>query len=585
MDYRTILRRFAALIALVAVFALLIAGQAAVAEPAEEAGLNPAGDAYELNMDAQGRLYVSDYGAGEIVRVDSQTAAYTVFEEIQAPSDARADAAGKVWWADGDEGRFGRLDPGTGQATWWPAAGASGLLGTQVDAAGDFWAVAFGDPLLYRFQPGTSTLCTYTLPDGGEADYPLAVDGAIWLGDYANERILRLNVTAATITTWQLPAGSSPANLALDAAGDLWFGDSNNGLLARLDPNADTLDTFDPPAGAEPYMVALSENALWYGEQQTGSIGRLWPGQATATTVSVNQSSAPVSVSCESVEAAATATVSTRSGTLAWAAKDYPLLADGEGWRIYGLPDGALPWGLAVDEEHIWYVDNGRLLLGHIPQGTVTVRACKVEDADGDLATTGDQTPIFGWMMHLLVDGERQGDGIRTGADGCVTWSDLASGVRYGVEEELQSGWQALTPLKHDFGTAAPGDSFLHTFINQKTVVAVRACKVEDADGDLATTGDQTPLANWTIYLLVDGERQGTGSETGAFGCVSWTALVPGVRYGVEEELQSGWQALTPLKHDFGTAAPGDSLSHTFINSKSSVSPKYHVYLPVIVRP
>jgi len=44
--------------------------------------------------------------------------------------------------------------------------------------------------------------------------------------------------------------------------------------------------------------------------------------------------------------------------------------------------------------------------------------------------------------------------------------------------------------------------------------VDVTACKVEDADGDLATTDDQTPISEWTVYLSIDGIRQTPGQLT-----------------------------------------------------------------------
>jgi len=593
--YLTTILRFLSKAALFsATLFLLRLGLASAAEQPQEASLNPGGDPYEISIDQQGDLWLSDYGAAEIWRVDPQTAAYTVYENIQAPSDARADAAGKVWWADGDEGRFGRLDPGTGQATWWPASGASGLLGTQVDGAGDFWVVASGDPLLYRFQPGSSNLCTYSLPGGSGVDYPLAAGGAIWLGDYGNGRILRLNVSAATVTTWQLPGGSSPANLALDAAGDLWFADQNNGVLARLDPDTNMLDAFDPPEGAEPYMVALSENALWYGEQQAGTIGRLWPGQAAATTVSVSQSSAPASVSCAAVEAAATATVSTRSGTLAWASADYPLLADGAGWRIYDLPDNALPWGVAVDDQHIWYVDNGRLLLGRIPlpgdtpDDPVTVIGCVVDDADGDPLTTDDRTPLAGWTITLLKDGSLQDPGKQTGTDGCAVWEGLPPNVTYGLAEDVKQGWFSQTPPTHDFGLAQPGDQLSHTFVNTTQLtqeVSVTACALQDADGDPSTTGDQSFLEGWTVGLLVDGQQQGPSKQTDVLGCAEWSELAPNVRYGVTEELAEGWFALNPTSHDFGVVGPGEGVGHNFIVSQMEPPDLYEGYLPMVVRP
>jgi hypothetical protein len=200
----------------------------------------------------------------------------------------------------------------------------------------------------------------------------------------------------------------------------------------------------------------------------------------------------------------------------------------------------------------------------------VDVTACKVEDADGDLSTTGDQVPVPGWMVYLSIDGVRQEPGQPTGADGCYTWTGLGPGHSYDVEEDDPAPeWTALTPLSHNFGPATSGSSYSYTFANFKNV-DVTACKVEDADGDLSTTGDHTPVPGWMVYLSIDGVRQEPGQLTGADGCYTWTNLGPGHSYDVEEDDPAPeWTALTPLSRDFGPATSGETYSFTFVNFKN----------------
>jgi hypothetical protein len=199
----------------------------------------------------------------------------------------------------------------------------------------------------------------------------------------------------------------------------------------------------------------------------------------------------------------------------------------------------------------------------------VDVTACKVEDADGDLATTDDQTPIEGWTVYLSIDGVRQTPGQLTGADGCYTWEDLGPGHSYDVEEDDPApDWTALTPLTHDFGPASAGESYSFTFVNYENV-DVEACKVEDADGDVATTDDQTPIEGWTVYLTIDGVVEDT-QLTEADGCYTWENLGPlaaGSYYDVEEDDPAPeWTALTPLSHDCDPLGSGESCSYTFVN-------------------
>ena len=98
--------------------------------------------------------------------------------------------------------------------------------------------------------------------------------------------------------------------------------------------------------------------------------------------------------------------------------------------------------------------------------------------------------------------------------------------------------------------------------------------------GELATTGDQTPRSGWTVYLTGAGVRRLPAKATGTDGCATWYGLQPGLVYGVSQDLPPGWLALIPSDHDFGTVAPDQAYSHTFINQQSSVL----LFLPLALR-
>lgn len=99
----------------------------------------------------------------------------------------------------------------------------------------------------------------------------------------------------------------------------------------------------------------------------------------------------------------------------------------------------------------------------------VSVTACKVRDADGDLNTTGDQTYVAGWPVSLTEEGVVTKEAV-TGADGCYTWTGLTphAGVYYDVHEGSWTGWVALGDKDYVFPTdsAASGSSLSHDFFN-----------------------------------------------------------------------------------------------------------------------
>lgn len=112
------------------------------------------------------------------------------------------------------------------------------------------------------------------------------------------------------------------------------------------------------------------------------------------------------------------------------------------------------------------------------------------------------------------------------------------------------------------------GTNLFFPLIHKSAPVFVTACKVEDSDGDLSTSGDQSALPDWTIYLIVNGGRQEPGHKTGGDGCTAWEYFGSANNIGVEEELNNGWTSLNGTSHDFGQAIPGSSHKHSFINAK-----------------
>ena len=248
---------------------------------AQETPLSPAGLAYEINLDSQGTLWISDGIAGEIRAFDSSSGAYTTYLVNGVPSDARGDGTGDAWWADFNSNQLGRLSASANQATIWEIPGSTGLFGTTIDNSGDVWVSDCCDAFIYELDPDTNQLCTYALPDGGMSEYLYHNGQQLWFGDYVNGRIVRLE--GATFTWWTLPSGSYPRELALDGSGKVWWTDTDGGYIGRLDPVAGEITTFTPPTAGSPLMLALVSGKVWYSQQDPGGVVVLDPAVATGT--------------------------------------------------------------------------------------------------------------------------------------------------------------------------------------------------------------------------------------------------------------------------------------------------------------
>jgi streptogramin lyase len=425
------------------------------------------GTAYELNRDEDGSLWISDYDADEIWQVDPAREVYTIYHGIDAPSDARHDGSGNVWWGDADSNRFGRLSTASLEKTLWEVPGIDGLYGTQIDQDGRFWVTGFYEPLLYSFELQSTQLCTYTIPEIYSSDYLVSNTDGVWLvSEYGNSLYL-LDPDANQLTQWQLPRNGYPGGLAFDVSGNLWWADQVLGYLAFLEPSLDRLTTFDLPEGGVPLMIAPSGNDIWYTDEVNHTLGRLDPDIAEHETFSLTRSQVQTAPTCSILGTGVTSMINISSGSTSFSPNVYNGTYYPDGWIVFDLPEGGSPWGVTTHEQNVWFVDNGRQVLSWMPIG-VTVTACKLEDADADLSTTDDQTPLESWEIYLSVDGERKMPGEVTGLTGCATWFDLQSGHNYGVEENTSIKWIPLTPLSHNFGIGNVGDNFVYTFINSK---------------------------------------------------------------------------------------------------------------------
>ena len=326
----------------------------------EEANLPPGSDPREVNPSASGGVYVSDLEAGAIWQIEAD-GAYSRYELLSEVVDARSGPAGGVWWTDALDG-FGRLDAGAETATRWALGGDQNLGGLAFDQAGGVWLTQYFGRAVYRFDPASTEVCTYTV--GAPSHYVLARDGWVWLGNWSYDRIYHLDPDEGQATWWQIPgANATPVGLALDDGGNLWWADSSQGILARLEPDLGRMTSYTLPLGTKPVMIALRGGRVWYTEYGEGTVGVLDPAKASGATATLASGTASLAPSCRTLGQGTTAPVQSESGTLTWTAGDLEPSLDAGGFTIYALPPGSSPWDIAASGEFVWATDPGRAKL------------------------------------------------------------------------------------------------------------------------------------------------------------------------------------------------------------------------------
>jgi sugar lactone lactonase YvrE len=228
-------------------------------------------------LDEDGTLYVADSNNDRIRRVDTSGVIATVASAgLSFPQDVALGPDGMLYVADTGNNRVVRADPATGVVTPVAGTGDAGYMGdggpatgarlnapesVAVDANGDLYVADSANSVVRRVAASTGTISTiagtgsrFYLGDGGPATsagmWPRAVAldgrGNLFVADYENNAVRRIDLDAETITT---VAGvglagyegddaaalraklRGPLDVTVGTANDLYVADTFNGAV------------------------------------------------------------------------------------------------------------------------------------------------------------------------------------------------------------------------------------------------------------------------------------------------------------------------------------------------------------------
>ena len=123
---------------------------------------------YGIFSDAQNNLYLLDFSAGNIVRIDAKTQQPTVYltpTPDSHPRRGRVDAEGRLWFAEYFGNAIGMLDPKTGKIEEWQVPTRwSSPYDTVFDRNGDAWTGSMNTDRVARLDVKTGQYVEYPLP-------------------------------------------------------------------------------------------------------------------------------------------------------------------------------------------------------------------------------------------------------------------------------------------------------------------------------------------------------------------------------------------------------------------------------------
>jgi streptogramin lyase len=155
---------------------------------------------YGIHSDAQNNLYLLDFAAGNIVRIDAKTQQQTVYltpTPDSHPRRGRVDHEGQLWFAEYFGNSIGMLDPKTGKIEEWKVPTPwSSPYDAVYDKNEDAWAASMNTDRVARLDVKTGQYIEYQLPRPTNIRRVFVDDskdpGTLWIGSNHGASIVQV---------------------------------------------------------------------------------------------------------------------------------------------------------------------------------------------------------------------------------------------------------------------------------------------------------------------------------------------------------------------------------------------------------
>jgi virginiamycin B lyase len=153
--------------------------------------------AYGIAATPNGDVYFVSLANSYLARIDPKTGAASVIEPPTKDQGARrvwSDSKGRLWISEWDAGQLGRYDPATREwKEWKPPGNRPRLYAVYVDERDIVWATDWGANAVLRFDPATEQFQSFPLDaKGADARQMLGRKGEVWIAQSGIDRLLVL---------------------------------------------------------------------------------------------------------------------------------------------------------------------------------------------------------------------------------------------------------------------------------------------------------------------------------------------------------------------------------------------------------
>jgi virginiamycin B lyase len=204
---------------------------------------------------SDGAPWITDGGLNAIVRVDPDSLEVDVFPLPPEPSNANLNTAtfdgdGKLWFT-GQNGVYGKLDPGTGETEVFDAPRGRGPYGIATTPNGDVYYASLAGSYVGRIdlQTGEATVLEPPTPDQGARRVWSDSQGRIWVSEWNAGQVAVYDPSNGSWREWKLPGPGARAYAVYVDENDLvWLSDFGANAVVSFNPTTEEFEVFDLPS-------------------------------------------------------------------------------------------------------------------------------------------------------------------------------------------------------------------------------------------------------------------------------------------------------------------------------------------------
>jgi streptogramin lyase len=193
-----------------------------------------------------GKVWLQDAGTYTVLRLDTKTGKFEVFEPFKIPRpniyDVISDKDNNVYFTVYGRGDIGRIDAKTGNISIFPTpTKASAPRRGMIDTLGRIW---FGENRADRigmFDPRTEQFQEWISPTKESWPYDVTADknGEVWSGGEYSDQIQRLDPKTGQFVEYLLPKFTNVRRVFVDNRTNpvtFWVGNNHSASIVKLEP-------------------------------------------------------------------------------------------------------------------------------------------------------------------------------------------------------------------------------------------------------------------------------------------------------------------------------------------------------------